>query len=343
MSGGVDSSVAALLLRDAGYDVVGVTLDFFGDKKSTRSDNFSTTIENVKRISKILDIPHIIVDAHKLFDKKVVRYLISEYRSGRTPNPCIVCNTSVKFHLLLLLLQREGADFFATGHYARIDRDTDGHVHLLRGRDKDRDQSYFLFLLHQRELVKALFPLGDLTKKEVRRLAEENGIVMHDNESRELCFLFGGDYRDFIASSQKNKTDVGYIVDEDGNVLGKHEGFFHYTVGQRKKIGVPSRQPYYVLSVDPKNNRVMVGFRERLLSREVMARSTHWISGNAPETGTRVSAMVRYNQEPALGDVSDVSKDSITVLFDEKQFAPAPGQGLVLYNGERVLGGGFIV
>ncbi len=355
MSGGVDSSVAAAILKGEGHDILGVTFDFFEDVGGNKTN---LAVDYAKRVSETLDIPHKTVQVHKIFNEKVVSYFLGEYLKGRTPIPCSVCNKLVKFDQLIKLAESEDCQFVATGHYARI-VENDGKYLLKSGIDSKRDQTFFLSRLGQEELKRVIFPLGELKKEKVKEIAADLNLPTITEESREICFIpekdnsVKSDYRDFIErvakKSRMNLDGSGEIVDMSGKVLGEHKGYFNFTIGQRKGIGIPSSEPYYVISIDAEKKKVVVGGRDNLFKDSVSAINFSWVSGCKPdENEMRVMGMIRYKQTPALGtamiDINDGDDgNKVTIVFDEPQFAPAPGQTLVLFDGDTLLGGGFIL
>lgn len=339
MSGGVDSSVAAAILKDEGFDVIGVLFDMLGSESKGEGDS---GIDAARRVTEKLEIPIKVIPVKKNFDETVVGYFIKEYMAGKTPNTCVVCNRDIKFRYLLEISKEEKAELVATGHYARVSFDNGRYI-LMRGKDASRDQSYFLSFVGQDELKKTLFPLGDMTKGDVDALADKIGLPCLRTESREICFLRGGDYRRYLEDFLGGTDTSGEIVDRNGKIIGMHDGYFNFTVGQRRGISLPSSEPYYVLNIDPENKRVVVGRREDLMTREVSARDFNWISERPKEDRIKAKAMVRYNQSPAPGVATITDDGDVSIEFSEPQFAPASGQALVLYDGDVVLGGGFIV
>jgi len=352
MSGGVDSSVAAAILKKEGHDVLGVTFDFFEDAGGAKTN---LAIDYAKRVCKTLGIDHKIVKIHEEFNKKVVSYFLGEYLKGRTPIPCSVCNKLIKFNQLITLTESEDCQFAATGHYARL-VESDGKYLLKKGIDSKRDQTFFLSRLGQEELKRVIFPLGELTKDKVKEIAVDLKLPTITEESREICFIPEKDnsvksnYRNFIeevaAENRMNLDGSGEIVDTSGKVVGEHTGYFNFTVGQRKGIGIPSSEPYYVITIDAEKKRVVVGVRENLFKKSVSAIDFSWVSGCRPdESEIRVMGMIRYKQSPSLGTAIIDGNDGneVTIIFDEPQFAPAPGQTLVLFDDDTLLGGGFIL
>lgn len=345
MSGGVDSSVCALLLQEAGYAVRGATMVLRDDQESTCGS--SRDVEDARAVCQRLGIPHDAFDLRDRFDAAVVRPFCDAYLEGRTPNPCIACNRFLKFESLQQRRRELGFDYVATGHYARRRWDAaTGRWQLLRACDPAKDQSYVLYHLTQDTLAHMLFPLGELTKGEVRELARARGFVTAAKpESQDICFVPDGDYAGFIEGRCGADTafNPGEIVDREGRVLGEHAGLIRYTIGQRKGIGVAAREPLYVLGKDASANRLIVGFRDELLSSGVVARDVNLIGGDAWEAPREVQVKTHYRQRPVAATVEMSGDDELTVVFDELQSSAAPGQSAVLYDGDEVLGGGTIV
>jgi len=332
MSGGVDSSVAAALLKQAGYEVSGIHAWLWPDAepKSTASD--------LKRVCRLLGIAFQQVDLEKEFRRLVVDYFSQEYGRGRTPNPCIACNQRVKFGLLMDRVLETGADYFATGHYARIEPAPDGY-RLRQAADQDKDQSYFLYMLGQRHLEHLLLPLGELSKEKVKKIAGELGLPeASQNESQDICFIPDNDYRSFIA--KYISFQPGDIVDIKGKVLGQHHGLAQYTVGQRQGLGLNLPEQLYVIELDAANNRLVVGDKDQLLHGVLLASQLSWVSGKAPAGLISITAKVRYRAPEVAAEL--YINDRAEVRFVEPQQAIAPGQSVVFYQGEVVLGGGII-
>lgn len=330
MSGGIDSSIAAFLLKQAGYDVFGIYL------KLQPESSGLTRLEN---IGHKLDIPLHELDATKQFHKSVIRYFCDEYASGRTPNPCIICNSQIKFGLLFKEALEMGAKYFATGHYARVIRSTDS-LYLCKGIDPTKDQSYFLYTLGQRQLQKLLLPLGSYYKDTVRKLAQELQLISFTrDESQDICFIPNNDYRSFITQYITLKT--GMITDTTGKVLGKHNGLALFTIGQRQGLGISANEPYYVNDLDPSQNRIIVGSYDTLLKKKVLVRRLNWVSGSTPKNPTKVVAKIRYRSSEAIVSL-DYKDTSLMANFDQPQWAITPGQSIVFYDGDIILGGGII-
>jgi tRNA-specific 2-thiouridylase len=361
MSGGVDSSVAAALLKEQGYDVVGVMLRLWSepaiydeDGAALATENKCCSLESVsdaRRVANLLDIPFYIVNAEEPFRETIVDYFYDEYAAGRTPNPCLRCNRQIRFTLLLERALALGADYLATGHYVRVDDDPrTGLRRLRRAVDIAKDQSYVLHVLSQWQLQHALFPLGDYTKREVRAMAAERGLpVATKAESQEICFVAANDYRGFMkrydGETGKSAPAAGAIVDEAGARLGTHEGLAYYTIGQRKGLGVSAREPLHVLKLDAARNAVVVGPAAALDRREFSVRQTTWPSGIAPTEPVKALVKVRYKATPTPTVVRPLPDGRATVTLHEPLRAITPGQAAVFYAGEggdEVLGGGLI-
>jgi tRNA-specific 2-thiouridylase len=344
MSGGVDSSVAAALLKEQGYDVVGLMLKLWSDGDSGRANRCCTPadVDAARAIANQLAIPFYLINIADTFKATVVDYFIAEYAAGRTPNPCLLCNRHIRYELLLNKALSLGAQFLATGHYARV-REVDGQYQLLRGVDLQKDQAYVLSVLGQKELAHALWPLGEMTKPQVRELAQKfNLSVAEKVESQDLCFLANGDYRDFLTRhAPGGSIRPGEIRDTTGKVLGEHHGLPFYTIGQRKGIGLAASEPLYVIALDTTDNAVVVGAKHELGRRECRARNMHYVSGIQPIGPFRAGAKIRYKAREAAVTVQPHGAQA-HVEFDEPQRDITPGQGLVLFDGEQVIGQGFI-
>jgi tRNA-specific 2-thiouridylase len=345
MSGGVDSSVAAALLVEQGYRVTGVMLRLWAEPAAGCRDNLCCTPEAVERARSVaaqLGIPFYEVDMREPFRRAVVETFVAEYVAARTPNPCIPCNREIRFGLLMQWALERGADFLATGHYARVRRVGDRYQ-LLRGRDRTKDQSYVLHILTQEQVARVLFPLGDLTKSQVREMARARGLPVADQpESQDICFLADADYRRFVAEHAPEAVRPGPILDTAGRVLGEHRGLIHYTVGQRKGIGIAAPHPLYVLALDPQRNAVIVGRAEELGQSECIAARMHYISGEEPPGPFEATAQIRYRHKEAPVLATPLPGGRLHVRFAVPQRDITPGQYLVLYDGEVVLGGGVI-
>jgi len=343
MSGGVDSSTAAALLIEQGYEVIGVMMRLWSDKGPEANRCCSgEAIEGARRVCEVLGIPFHLVDYGREFKSLVVDYFIREYAHGRTPNPCLACNRRIKFGLLLRYALDMGADYLATGHYARVRR-TDGEYQLLKGVDPDKDQSYFLYMLGQRELAHLLLPLGEYTKKEVRAMAKRLNLPVAERaESQDLCFVSDGDYRRFLKKHAPEAVRPGPIVDKSGRVIGGHKGLPFYTIGQRGGLGIAASQALYVLKIDVERNALVVGTADDLGRRKLTAREVNFVSGRKPEGPFEVTAKIRRQAAEVSATLTPISGGRVTLAFAEPLRDITPGQGVVFYQGEIVLGGGII-
>lgn len=351
MSGGVDSSVAAALLLESGYDVIGVTMQLWDYSRNEASCDpgakFDTCcslddVADARLVAHRLGIPFYVLDYQEDFQAQVVDYFIADYLKGRTPNPCVACNTFLKFDHLMDRAARLGCDFVATGHYARISFDeTEGEYRLLKGVDAQKDQSYFLYSMSQERLSKVLFPLGGMTKAEVRGHAERFGLLnAQKKESMEICFIPNNDYAKFIERHSDPAAVIkGEIVHEDGRVLGEHDGIHRFTVGQRKGIGIAAGTPVFVTRIDPASGRVTVGEESHLLRKRFTFSKFHAVRAGA--AGDRFEAKVRYRSQAVSGRLVR-SGDGVAFEFEDSQRSVSPGQIAVLYRGDEVFAGGFI-
>lgn len=333
MSGGVDSSVAAALLKQAGYEVSGIHMQLWSD------NILESAVSDLENTCRLLVIPLCKLDLKGEFQKLVIDYFCQEYSRGRTPNPCIICNQHVKFGLLLDRALEMGAEYLATGHYARVEQSPDGY-RLLKAADVVKDQSYFLYTLGQRQLESMLLPLGELSKEKVRRIAAELGLPTSSRrDSQDICFIPDNDYRAFVAENIPLR--VGEIVDINGKVLGKHNGLAHYTIGQRQGLGLTSSEPLYVLELDAASNRLVVGSKDQTLHNMLSASRLSWVSGKAPAGPVSITAKVRYKASEVAAELH-LDDNGAEVHFVKPQMAIAPGQSVVFYQGDIVLGGGVI-
>ena len=347
MSGGVDSSVAAALLAQQGHDVIGLSMQLY-DQAGRDGQAFGTccTIDDLhdaRRVAAQVGFPHYIVNFEEKFAETVVSDFVREYAAGRTPIPCVHCNGDLKFATLVERAAGFDAAFVATGHYARVERDgTSGRYRLLRGVDANKDQSYFLFTLTQAQLAYAMFPIGGLDKTAVRDHARQLGLTVAEKpDSHEICFVPDGDHAAFLAR-QGIAAQQGEIRTADGQVIGHHDGVQRFTVGQRKGLGVTARIPLYVVEIDAKENAVTVGPRGALDRYSLTASGVNWIAGPPPAAGTRGTAQIRHRHKEAVATIDPLGDDRVSLTFDDPQAAIAPGQALVMYSGDEVLGGGWI-
>jgi len=347
MSGGVDSSVAASLLAEAGRDVVGLSMQLYDQSDPAGSFGSCCSLDDLhdaRRVAHALGIPHYLVNFEEPFRRVVMADFVSEYASGRTPIPCVHCNADLKFASLVERAAAFDATAVATGHYARVTFDEDcRRYRLLRGVDRDKDQSYFLFSLTQDQLAHALFPVGHLTKAEVRAHARRRGLpVAAKPDSHEICFIPDGDTGGFVERHAAAAPPAGDIVDSSGAVIGRHAGVHRFTVGQRRRLGVSTGTPMYVLRLEPADARVVVGPREELGRDALTASSVNWIARAAPAAPLRVTARIRHRHQDAPATVEAGPGGRAELRFDEPQLAVTPGQAVVFYAGEEVLGGGWI-
>lgn len=338
MSGGVDSTAAAYLLKEQGYEVIGVTLELWPGPESEKA------VQDAERIAEKLGIRHERLNMKKKFRDCVVKDFIEKYQSGLTPNPCVLCNPLVKEQVLLEKAREEGAEHIATGHYARIEKRGDtGRYAIRKSVTAEKDQTYALYRLSQEQLRAMLLPLGELTKDEVRRIAAKiDGKTAVKNESQDICFIPNGDYAGFIMQESTAGT-VGDFVDLDGNVLGRHKGLLHYTVGQRKGLGIALGRPMYVHSLCLEQNQVVLCENEKLFRKNLRAGRLVYMAAEYFENGARFLGKLRYAHKAAWCTVYMVGEDTLECVFDESQRAITPGQSLVLYDGEYIAGGGFIL
>jgi tRNA-specific 2-thiouridylase len=351
MSGGVDSSVAAALLCEAGYDVVGVTLNVWPERDAMqalveREDACCAlgAVEDARRVAAHLGIPYYVVNFRDVFRRQVMANFAAEYARGRTPNPCVRCNQFVKFDALLARAVALGADNVATGHYARIDQDAaSGRWRLLRAVDRQKDQSYVLYVMSQERLARTLFPLGGLTKPDVRALAQRLGLVTAAKpESLEICFVPTNNYRDYLAEAAPETRRPGPIVDLTGRVVGQHEGVAYYTIGQRRGLGLAIGQPQYVVDILAKENRVVVGPREALLADGCLVEDVTYVALAGLDEPIAAQARIRYRAADVPVTLSPAADGRLAVRFDEPQRAVTPGQTIVFYADDVVLAGGTI-
>ena len=337
MSGGVDSSVAALLVQQEGYDILGVTMRAFEDAP-VRDE------EDAAAVAAELGFSHVTVDLCDEFRRTVMEYFADSYIAGETPNPCVYCNKVIKFGALYDSVREHGCEMIATGHYARINKnDPSGRVLLERAVYGEKDQSYVLWQLSQAQLAGAMFPLGGYTKQQVREIAAENGFISSDRpDSQDICFVPDGCYREFIENFTGKKFRPGEFVGTDGKIWGTHKGLIGYTVGQRKGLGISAPAPLFVIRKSVEENRVYLGSHDELFSRRVDTKDINLIAVERIDSSMRVTAKTRYSQKEASATVFQTGERTLTVEFDEPQRAVTPGQSLVLYSGDTVVGGGII-
>jgi len=344
MSGGVDSSVAAALLKQQGYDVTGMMLRLWSEPGKEDSNRCCTpdSMSQARRVAALLDIPFYVVDAKNVFKETVVQYFLDGYARGETPNPCLMCNRKIRWRFLLDHALALGAEFMATGHYVRI-KDEGGRINLFRAIDHAKDQSYVLHVLNQEQLAHALFPVGEYPKPEIRRIAAEFGLPTASRaDSQDLCFLAGEDYRNFLKRHSPEILQSGDIVTTEGKVVGQHNGLANYTIGQRKGLGVFSPDPLYVITKDATQNRLVIGAADELGFSELTAHDVNWISGEAPKESFRALVKIRYSAKEVEAWVSPQEQNQATVRFDHPVRDVTAGQAAVFYQDELMLGGGII-
>lgn len=348
MSGGVDSSAAAMLLEQQGYDVIGATLRMFTNEDLGLEQDSTccslSDVEDAKLVAHKLGLHHYVFNFSSCFKRCVINRFINEYEAGRTPNPCIDCNKHIKFGELFERAKLMDCEYLATGHYARIIFDEGQNRWLLaRGNDHTKDQSYMLFNLTQEQLAHILLPLADVTKTEIRRMSEERGLVTANKpDSQDICFVPDGDYATFIERTTKQKPRPGNFIHQNGQVLGTHKGLIHYTIGQRKGLGIAYDYPLYVIDKDIATNTVILGPNEALFQKALIAEDCNLISIDKLKTPLRITAKTRYRQKDVPATIEPLADDKIKVTFDEPQRAITPGQAVVFYDGDYVVGGGTI-
>jgi tRNA-specific 2-thiouridylase len=360
MSGGVDSSTVAAMLRDQGYELIGLTLQLWNQRRLAGHEGMPEQVQgrccsiddvyDARRVAEALDIPYYLINEQERFERDVVRPFVSEYLAGRTPIPCSLCNDHLKFDQLLLRARQIGADRIATGHYARNEYDPLRNRWILkRPADTSKDQTYFLFGLTQEQLSRTLFPLGGYQKPQVREIAAQHGLALAAKpDSQEICFIPGGDYKRFIDAylDEQGETipdTAGELVSTGGQVIGRHTGIHNFTVGQRKGLGISSPNPLYVIQIDNASHRVTVGSDIEAVAKTVRAQRVNWIAIPALEGEMRVSVKIRHRHEPAPATLRKTVAGEVEATFDEPQRAVTPGQAAVFYDGDEVVGGGWIV
>lgn len=349
MSGGVDSSVAAYLLKEQGYHVIGVTMQIWQDEEAGTKEAKggccgSSAVEDARRVAEKLGIPYYVMNFKKEFKSCVIDYFVEEYLRGRTPNPCIACNRYVKWEALLQRSLAIGADYIATGHYARVHRLPNGRYTIRSSVTAAKDQTYALYNLTQEQLAHTLMPVGSYTKEEIRKMAEAAGLpVAHKPDSQEICFVPDDDYGSFIdRTAGESVPGPGKFVDKEGNVLGIHKGITHYTIGQRRGLGLPMGERVFVTQIRPETNEVVIGSNEDIFTRTVVCDRVNFMSVEGLESPVRVLAKIRYNHRGEYGRIEKLSDGRVLCAFEQPVRAAAAGQAMVFYNGEYVLGGGTI-
>ncbi len=345
MSGGVDSSVAALLLQREGFEVIGISMDLYDFSAVTKNRAGTCCslddLYDARRVCDLLGVPYYVLNLREEFRKEVIDPFVQEYSSGRTPNPCVLCNEHLKFRALLRKADELGAEGVATGHYAVIRREASGRYRLFAAPDDSKDQSYFLFSLDSERLARVRFPVGEMMKSEVRRIAEGAGIPVYEKkESQDICFVTDHSYASFL-SRKGIREQEGHFVDREGNILGAHKGILRYTVGQRKGLGIAAKEPLYVVAIDAERNEVILGTEDETLASGATVGRASFVAGAPPAPEFSATVKVRY-RHPGVPAVVRVKEGKLSIRFDAPQRSVTPGQALVLYEGNEVLGGGWI-
>ncbi len=346
MSGGVDSSVTALLLKKQGYEVIGVNLDLLPNKSCNKPCSNIDSINDAKKVCEKLDIPFYSLDFKKLFKKHVIDYFASEYIKGHTPNPCIACNRYIKFEELIKVAKENfGTEYIATGHYAKVEyNEKTGRYYIVESEAIGKDQTYVLYNLTQEQLKHIIMPLGDYTKDEIRKIAEENGLInANKSDSQEICFVEDNDYAKYISENYNYDIKTGNFVDTNGNILGKHKGIIHYTIGQRRGLGLSLKAPLYVTKLDTNKNQVVLAPNDKLFSNTLICTNTNFMPFEKLESPMTVTAKIRYSAKKSDATIYPLENGDVKVVFADNQRAITPGQAVVFYNGNIVVGGGTII
>ena len=346
MSGGVDSSVAAYLLKEQGYEVTGIMMKLAPDNPEYAENEGGccslSAVNDARRVADVLDIPFYVMNFKEPFKEHVVDVFVDEYFKGRTPNPCIECNRKIKFDEFMRKARALGADYVATGHYASI-KFEDGRYKLIRSEDDKKDQTYALYSLTQDQLAHTLMPCGQYSKTEIRAIAEKIGLeVFRKKDSQEICFIPDNDHGNYITKFSGREVKPGNFVDKEGNILGKHKGIVYYTIGQRKGLGIALGRPVFVTNIIPEKNQVVLGEEEEIFQRSLIAKKINLIAMEKIQGEIEVEAKVRYSAKPAKAKLSQIDEDSIKLVFEEPQRAITKGQSVVCYQGNVVIGGGII-
>lgn len=343
MSGGVDSSVSAILLKEAGYEVIGATMNLY---KQTKFCTISSAVEDAKKVCDVLQIPHYVFEATTEFENYVVQDFIKCYECGKTPNPCIECNKHIKFDWFYQKAKELGCDYIATGHYAKVMYDEKfGQVVLRKSKAEKKDQTYFLYGISKEILEHILFPLEEYTDKEqIREIAQEHGLAIAQKpDSQEVCFIPDNDYASFVLKNGRNKAKKGKMVTRKGEIVGEHKGLIYYTIGQRKGLGISYKEPLYVLKLEVEKNQVIVGTQQELYQKELYANELNFLMFDTLKESIEVTAKIRYRAKEAEATIYPISADKVKVKFKEPQKSITPGQSVVFYQGDIVIGGGKII
>lgn len=349
MSGGVDSSVAAYLLKEAGYDVIGVTMQIWqAENTCSLEENGGccglSAVEDARRVASDIGIPYYVMNFRDEFKENVIDYFVKEYKQGRTPNPCIACNRYVKWESLLQRSLEIGADYIATGHYARVEKLPNGRYTLRKSITSAKDQTYALYNLTQYQLERTLMPVGEYTKDQIRAIAEKQGLrVANKPDSQEICFVPDNDYAGFIEEATGEKAKEGNFVTPEGKIIGKHKGIIHYTVGQRKGLNLSMGHPVFVVAIRPETNEVVIGNAEDVFSDKLLCNKLNFMSIEDLEGEMKVTAKIRYSHQGAKATIRKVGEDLVECVFEEPQRAITPGQAVVFYEDDYVVGGGTIL
>ena len=346
MSGGVDSSVAAYLLKEQGYDVIGVTMQIWQEDKEYEEREGGccslSAVDDARRVADKIGIPFYVLNFRDSFKKNVIDYFIDEYMEGKTPNPCIACNKYLKFDELLKKAQGIGADYIATGHYAKIE-EHNGRYILVKSDDDKKDQTYALYNMTQEQLAHTLMPCGEYTKDRIREIAKEIGLDVHNKkDSEEICFISDNNHGKYISEAMPGKVKQGNFVDKDGNILGKHKGIVYYTIGQRKGLGLAMGRPVFVTDINPLTNEVVVGAEEDIFKTDLICKDINFIAFDNLDKSLELKAKIRYSAKPATATITPLENGKVRVSFKEKQRAITKGQSVVFYLDDLVVGGGII-
>lgn len=346
MSGGVDSSVSAYLLKEQGYDVIGVTMQIWQEDKEYEEREGGccslSAVDDARRVADKIGIPFYVLNFRDSFKKNVIDYFIDEYMEGKTPNPCIACNKYLKFDELLKKAQGIGADYIATGHYAKIE-EHNGRYILVKSDDDKKDQTYALYNMTQEQLAHTLMPCGEYTKDRIREIAKEIGLDVHNKkDSEEICFISDNNHGKYISEAMPGKVKQGNFVDKDGNILGKHKGIVYYTIGQRKGLGLAMGRPVFVTDINPLTNEVVVGAEEDIFKTDLICKDINFIAFDNLDKSLELKAKIRYSAKPATATITPLENGKVRVSFKEKQRAITKGQSVVFYLDDLVVGGGII-